>query len=145
MADASEGMNDESLKRLGGGRWQTRDERFTIEPQSGTWAVVDAEETDDLGLPLVRGPFRSLTDAKAAIAAARTTEAPASPLAERLERSRTAPKGANANTGCARVKARDLIATVESKAARFTRPRTSPIRKPWSHSPKPATPPPRIS
>ena len=87
-----DGDADESLKRLGGGRWQTRDERFTIEPQSGTWAVVDAEATDDLGLPLVRGPFRSLTDAKAAIAAARTSDAPASPLAERLERGRTTPK-----------------------------------------------------
>ena len=84
MPPRPEETADESLKRLGGGRWQTRDERFTIEPQSGTWAVVDAEETDDLGLPLVRGPFRSLTDAKAAIATARTSEAPASPLAERL-------------------------------------------------------------
>jgi hypothetical protein len=88
----ADGGADESLKRLGGGRWQTRDERFTIEPQSGTWAVVDAEATDDLGLPLVRGPFRSLTDAKAAITAARTSDTPASPLAERLERGRTAPK-----------------------------------------------------
>lgn len=33
--------DDASLKRLGGGRWQTRDERFTIEPDSGTWVVVD--------------------------------------------------------------------------------------------------------
>jgi hypothetical protein len=78
--------DEESLKRLGGGRWQTRDERFTIEPQSGTWSVVDAEETDDLGLPLVRGPFRSLTDAKEAIGAARASAAPRSPLAERIER-----------------------------------------------------------
>jgi len=31
--------DDASLKRLGGGRWQTRDERFTIEPESGTWVV----------------------------------------------------------------------------------------------------------
>jgi hypothetical protein len=91
MPSRSEETGDESLKRLGGGRWQTRDERFTIEPQSGTWAVVDAEETDDLGLPLVRGPFRSLTDAKAAIATARTSDAPASPLAERLERRRGQP------------------------------------------------------
>jgi hypothetical protein len=82
---------EESLKRLGGGRWQTRDERFTIEPQSGTWAVVDAEETDDLGLPLVRGPFRSLTDAKAAIAEARSSETPASPLADRLDRRKAEP------------------------------------------------------
>src|SRR3954453_16161074 len=83
-AESNDG--DESLKRLGGGRWQTRDDRFTIEPQSGTWAVVDAEETDDLGLPLVRGPFRGLTDAKAAIAGARTTGPPPPPPAPRIER-----------------------------------------------------------
>src|SRR3954453_13370972 len=83
-AESNDG--DESLKRLGGGRWQTRDERFTIEPQSGTWSVVDAEETDDLGLPLVRGPFRSLTDAKEAIGSARASAAPKSPLAEWIER-----------------------------------------------------------
>ena len=74
---------DDGLRRLGGGRWQTRDERFTIEPQSGTWAVVDAEQTDDLGLPLVRGPFKSLTAAKEAIAAARGEAPPASPLKDR--------------------------------------------------------------
>jgi hypothetical protein len=75
--------DDGSLKRLGGGRWQTRDERFTIEPQSGTWVIVDAEQTDELGLALVRGPFPSLTAAKAAIADARTGEPAASPLAAR--------------------------------------------------------------
>lgn len=75
---------DESLKRVGGGRWQTRDGRFAIEPQSGTWALVDSEQTDDLGLPLVRGPFRSLTEAKEAIAAARTGGPAPSPLEERL-------------------------------------------------------------
>lgn len=75
-----------SLKRLGGGRWQTRDERFTIETQSGTWVVVDAEQTDDLGLPLVRGPFRSLGDAKEAITEARSSPQAASPLADRLTR-----------------------------------------------------------
>jgi hypothetical protein len=78
--------DDSSLKRLGGGRWQTRDERFTIEPQSGTWVLVDAEQTDDLGLPLVRGPFRSLTEAKAAVATARGTAAPESPLADRIKK-----------------------------------------------------------
>jgi hypothetical protein len=82
-ADAA---SDASLKRLGGGRWQTRDERFTIEPQSGTWVVVDAEQTDELGLPLVRGPFPSLTAAREAIASARESEPATSPLAERLAR-----------------------------------------------------------
>jgi hypothetical protein len=91
----AEELPDEALKRLGGGRWQTRDERFTIEPQSGTWSVVDAAETDDFGLPLVRGPFKSLTDAKAAIAAARSDQTPESPLSSRLEAKATAPPAAS--------------------------------------------------
>jgi hypothetical protein len=83
--------DDAPLKRLGGGRWQTRDERFTIEPQSGTWVVVDGEQTDELGLPLVRGPFASLTSAKAAIAGARADGPAASPLAAQIERRRRDP------------------------------------------------------
>ena len=78
MAKATD--DDGSLKRLGAGRWQTRDERFTIEPQSGTWVVVDGDQTDDLGLPLIRGPFGSLGAAKDAIATARTSAAPVKPL-----------------------------------------------------------------
>ena len=84
MAKATATKDDGSLKRLGGGRWQTRDERFTIEPQSGTWVVVDAEQTDDLGLPLVRGPFGSLAATKEAIAKARGAEPAVSPLAAQL-------------------------------------------------------------
>lgn len=91
MARAKKDPDDRSLRRLGGGRWQTRDERFTIEPQSGTWVIVDAEQTDDLGLPLVRGPFRSLTDAKAAIEGARTGGPTESPLAGRLDDARRRP------------------------------------------------------
>ncbi|MEP6639688.1 MAG: hypothetical protein ABJC39_10105 [Chloroflexota bacterium] len=93
---AKETETDESLKRLGGGRWQTRDERFTIEPQSGTWVVVDAEQTDDLGLALVRGPFGSLGAAKEAIAAAREAEPAASPLAAKLADARDRPRAATA-------------------------------------------------
>lgn len=90
---AKDAGEEEGLRRLGGGRWQTRDERFTIEPQSGTWAVVDAEQTDDLGLPLVRGPFKSLTAAKEAIAAARGDAAPASPLKDRKTTGDPTPDG----------------------------------------------------
>jgi hypothetical protein len=86
MAKATE--KDQGLKRLGGGRWQTRDERFTIEPQSGTWVVVDGDQSDDLGLPLVRGPFGSLGDAKAAIERARGEEPVVSSLPERAARVR---------------------------------------------------------
>jgi len=86
MAGADE---DAPLKRLGGGRWATRDGRFTIEPQSGTWLVIDAEQTDELGLPLVRGPFGSLTAAKAAITAARSSLPAESPLEARAVAIRT--------------------------------------------------------
>lgn len=88
---AKKAEDDGSLKRLGGGRWQTRDERFTIEPESGTWVVIDAEQTDDLGLPLVRGPFGSLNAAKAAIAGAREAEPAVSPLAARVAEHREGP------------------------------------------------------
>ncbi|MEA2576771.1 MAG: hypothetical protein QOD78_359 [Chloroflexota bacterium] len=90
---------DESLKRLGGGRWQTRDERFIIEPQSGTWVVVDAEQTDELGLSLVRGPFGSLGAAKAAIVAAREADPKESPLAERAAKLRDRPETEREATG----------------------------------------------
>ena len=88
---ATSNDKDTALKRLGGGRWQTHDARFTIEPQSGTWAVVDAEQTDDLGLPLVRGPFGSLRDAKEAIAVARASEPATSPLAARVKEGPSQP------------------------------------------------------
>lgn len=82
----------DSLKRLGGGRWETRDGRFAIEPQSGTWAVVDNEQTNELGLPLVRGPYKSLTAAKEAIEVAREGAVPESPLADRLKNAKAKPK-----------------------------------------------------
>ena len=61
----------DALTRLGGGRWETKDGRFQIEPQSGTWVIVDTTQTNEFGLPLVRGPFPSLTAAKEAIETAR--------------------------------------------------------------------------
>ena len=53
--------------------------------------MVDAEQTDDFGMPLVRGPYPSLTAAKEAISGARTREPATSPLAERIERRKSAP------------------------------------------------------
>ncbi|HET9085250.1 MAG TPA: hypothetical protein VFN41_12700 [Candidatus Limnocylindrales bacterium] len=108
---AAKATEEESLRRLGGGRWQTRDERFTIEPQSGTWAIVDAEQTDELGLPLVRGPYATLTAAKSAIAEARESAAPASPLKDRpkpaAERPESPAKTSPRDTGKQRSKARE--------------------------------------
>jgi len=79
-----------ALKRESAGRYATRDGRFTVEQASGRWMAVDAETTDELGLPLVRGPYAPLDETRAAIAAARTGPAPTSGLADRLQ-ARPAP------------------------------------------------------
>jgi hypothetical protein len=88
----------EKLKSLGGGRWQSRDGRFTVEQESGTWVVVDRDQTNELGLPLVRGPFKTLSAARDAIEGFRETGPAKSPLAERLADAADAPEsrdGAN--------------------------------------------------
>ena len=81
--------DEEKLKRLGGGRWESQDGRYSIEPQSGTWVVVDNEQTNELGLPLVRGPFPTLTAAREAVQESRGAGPARSPLAERIKSSRT--------------------------------------------------------
>ena len=82
---------DDALKRLGGGRWETRDGRFQIEPQSGTWVIVDTTQTNEFGLPLVRGPFPSLGAAKDAIETAREDGPVESPLAGKISQPKPAP------------------------------------------------------
>jgi ribosomal protein S18 acetylase RimI-like enzyme len=61
----------EKLKRATAGRYVSADGRFTVEQASGRWMTIDAETTDELGLPLVRGPFATLDEARAAVASAR--------------------------------------------------------------------------
>ncbi len=129
---------DESLKRLGGGRWQTRDERFTIEPQSGTWVVVDAEQTDDLGLALVRGPFGSLGAAKEAIATAREAEPAASPLAAKLADVRDRPSATTAKADD-RPRKRSKAATAAKPEAPAPKPAPEPPAEPrWIQALEPA-------
>jgi hypothetical protein len=126
---------DESLKRLGGGRWQTRDERFTIEPQSGTWVIVDAEQTDDLGLPRVRGPFGSLTAAKEAIGAAREAQPAESPLAAQLAKLRDRPRAAPARDDSSSSKAPARATTPARKAPAREEPPAEPR---WAQDLEPA-------
>lgn len=119
---------DDALKRLGGGRWSTRDGRFTIEPQSGTWVVIDAEQTDELGLPLVRGPFASLNAAKAAISAARASLPAASPLEARAVAIRTRAAEPPRVGKAAGRRARAATSAVTSTRASHTPPAPSEPR-----------------
>ena len=74
------------LKRESAGRYRTGDGRFGVEQSSNGWMVVDDEQTNELGLPLVRGPFASLDAAKAALEEIRTGPAPVSELRARIEK-----------------------------------------------------------
>jgi hypothetical protein len=126
-----------SLRRLGGGRWQSRDGRFTIEPQSGTWVVVDGEQVDDLGLPLVRGPFHSLNDAREAIDGARQAGPADSPLSARVEEARRRGGERRSWGGQQR--------ETEAPGATATKPaeRQKPAPQPSPPQPKPSPAPPR--
>ena len=69
-------ITDDTLKRERAGTYRTHDGRFTVEQSSSGWLVYDAEQTDQLGLPLARGPFSTLDGAKAVLAEARSAPAP---------------------------------------------------------------------
>ena len=130
--------DNQALKRLGGGRWQTRDGRFTIEPQSGTWVVVDAEATDELGLPLVRGPFGTLASARDAIARSREEPSPTSPLGEALTRAgEDTAEVADGTPAGARERGRRRRAATESEA---TRRAADPASEPEPPEPEPPGP-----
>ena len=91
------------LVRETAGRYVTGDGRFSVEKGSGGWMVVDAEQTNDFGLALVRGPFDTLDDAKTAVEAAREGPAPTSALAARMaEQTKTAPSSSRASRRAAR-------------------------------------------
>jgi len=72
------------LKRESAGRYLTGDGRFIVEQASGGWMVSDTEQTNELGLPLVRGPFATLDEARAGMDQARRGPAPISSLTDRI-------------------------------------------------------------
>jgi len=90
--------SETSLTRESAGRYASRDGRFTVEQSSGRWMLVDGESTDDLGLPLVRGPFATLDEARDAMDAARSGPAPTSDLAKRIAAMPTRPGNPSAGS-----------------------------------------------
>lgn len=89
------------LKREAAGRYVSGDGRFTVEQGSGGWIVLDAEQANEFGLPLARGPFAGLDAARAAIEAARSGPVPRSALADKIAKlpKRPAKPAARAPSG----------------------------------------------
>jgi ribosomal protein S18 acetylase RimI-like enzyme len=97
----SDDGNVDALKRERAGVYRTTDGRFAVEQSSSGWMLFDAEQTNELGLPLARGPFGTLDDARDAIPEARSGPAPASGIEPRQARRKppvigpaATPKGA---------------------------------------------------
>ncbi len=80
----------EKLKREKAGTYRTSDGRFAVEQSSSGWVLVDDEQTNELGLPLTRGPFATLDEARDAIAAARSGTAPRGEVVSIADRPRKA-------------------------------------------------------
>jgi ribosomal protein S18 acetylase RimI-like enzyme len=81
--------NADGLKRERAGIYRTKDGRFTVEQSSSGWLLLDGEQTNELGLPLARGPFATLDEARAALGQARSGPAPTSEIEPRQARRRT--------------------------------------------------------
>ena len=89
------------LKRESAGRYVTGDGRFSVDQASGGWMVSDAEQTNELGLPLVRGPFATLDEARHGMEAARRGPAPISSLTDRIAAQRTRAATSGKSSGAA--------------------------------------------
>lgn len=85
--------NEEKLKRERAGTYRTADGRFTIEQSATGWLLLDAEQTNELGLPLARGPFATLDEARSAIVDARAGPRPVSDLGERRKAAKAGTRG----------------------------------------------------
>jgi ribosomal protein S18 acetylase RimI-like enzyme len=110
-----------ALKRESAGRYVSGDGRFVVEQASGGWMVSDTEQANELGLPLVRGPFATLADARAAAEAAREGPAPVSDLAARMAALPPATRREPAGRGAGR-SARRASGAAEVAAAKPPRP-----------------------
>ena len=93
--------------------------------------IVDNEQTDELGLPLVRGPFGSLTAAKEAIETVREEAPKPSPLAAKLERARASEGGGKQNASASEKPSKG------GEAIRATRPQKLSMPEAPKSSPEP--------
>ncbi len=128
-------VSETSLKRESAGQYASRDGRFTVEQSSGRWMLIDAESADDLGLPLVRGPFATLDAARDAIETARSGPVPTSNLAKRIA-AMPAARGkpaADARTGPSRMATRST-----SHATSLSTTRKKPGPAPTARAQRPA-------
>lgn len=133
----------EKLKRERAGTYRSLDGRFSVEQTSSGWLLLDVEQTDDLGLPLARGPFPTLDAARDAIGAARTGPAPTSDLGNRPASGPRAGGPKSARDGKASGGTQAPAAEATTAKAATTRTAGTPPAEPTAPRPLRRAPPPR--
>jgi hypothetical protein len=87
------------LVRREAGTYRSADDRFEVRGEGSRWFLVDAQQTDELGQELVRGPFATLNAVRQAIPEARRADL--KPLRASKSATRAASSGAKARTKAA--------------------------------------------
>ena len=129
----------EKLKREKAGTYSTSDGRFSVEQSSSGWLLLDNEQTNELGLPLARGPFGTLDEARDAIGEARSGPTPRAEIVSIADRARTTTRVGKRPAGrdAERPSSADDEETTEGAAAAPARAKARPAPKP-KRPPKPA-------
>ena len=70
---ASQDADPDRLVRQKAGSYRTEDDRFEVQESANGWFIVDSEQANEFGQPLLHGPFATLNDVRAALPEARKT------------------------------------------------------------------------
>jgi hypothetical protein len=62
------------LVRQKAGTYRTPDDRFEVQQEGLGWFVVDSEQSNEFGQPLIHGPFETMAAVRAALPGARKTQ-----------------------------------------------------------------------
>jgi len=68
---AEAGEDPNKLVRGAGGTYRSADDRFEVRKGGAGWSVIDMAATDELGQPLLRGPYPTLDAVREALPEAR--------------------------------------------------------------------------
>jgi hypothetical protein len=104
----------DKLVRQRAGRYRTADDRFGVEQSATGWFLVDAEQTDELGQPLMAGPFATLDAVRTALPGARKVH-PITKPAGRRAKAAARERGGTAERSGGRAAGKALVTPAQPK------------------------------
>ncbi len=83
---ADPAADPDKLVRQSAGVYRSADERFEVRQEGLGWFVADSAQANELGQPLIHGPFATMAAVREALPAARKTEPLRRPIAKAPQR-----------------------------------------------------------